>query len=249
MCGRMTATTPKDTLARLLDVDEVDTPDLPISWNVAPTQPVYLVATSSGGARRLRALRWGLVPSWAEARGPAAGLSMPGRRRSAGSRLSGPSSDRRRALVPVSGFYEWRRPTPENGNVKQPFYFHRPDGGLLVFAGLWDLWLDAEQRPLRSCTVITTMANKTMAPVHHRMPVVLSEHTWDEWLQPGPLRPGRLAELLVPAPEESLDAYPVGEEVNKAGNDGPELIEPEPFNRRPLGWSYNRHCSPWWTAS
>jgi putative SOS response-associated peptidase YedK len=222
----MTATTPKDTLARLLDVDEVDTPDLPISWNVAPTQPVYLVATSSGGARRLRALRWGLVPSWAE--DPRTGGRLINARAETLSRKPAFRAlvDRRRALVPVSGFYEWRRPTPENGNVKQPFYFHRPDGGLLVFAGLWDLWLDAEQRPLRSCTVITTMANKTMAPVHHRMPVVLSEHTWDEWLQPGPLRPGRLAELLVPAPEESLDAYPVGEEVNKAGNDGPELIEP-----------------------
>jgi putative SOS response-associated peptidase YedK len=62
----MTATTPKDTLARLLEVDEVDAPDLPVSWNVAPTQPVYVVATSSSGVRRLRALRWGLVPNWAK---------------------------------------------------------------------------------------------------------------------------------------------------------------------------------------
>ena len=79
------------------------------------------------------------------------------------------------------------------------------------------------------------MANKTMAPVHQRMPVVLSQHNWDEWLQPGPLPPGRLAELLVPAPEESLDAYPVGEEVNKAGNDGPELIEPRALQQRAFG--------------
>jgi putative SOS response-associated peptidase YedK len=235
VCGRMTATTPKDTLARVLDVDEVDAPDLPISWNVAPTQPVYLVATSSGGARRLRALRWGLVPSWAK--DPRIGGRLINARAETLSRKPAFRSlvDRRRALLPVSGFYEWRRPAPENGNVKQPFYFHRPDSGLLVFAGLWDLWLDAEQRPLRSCTVITTMANKTLAPVHHRMPVVLSQHNWDEWLQPGPLPPGRLAELLVPAPEESLDAYPVGEEVNKAGNDGPELIEPRALHQRAFG--------------
>jgi putative SOS response-associated peptidase YedK len=66
MCGRATSTTPRDALARLLDVEEVDAPELPISWNVAPTQPVYAVATSSGGLRKLRALRWGLVPSWAK---------------------------------------------------------------------------------------------------------------------------------------------------------------------------------------
>lgn len=49
----------------------------------------------------------------------------------------------------------------------------RADDHPLVFAGLWDLWLDSEGRPLRSCTIITTAANKSMAPVHHRMPVVL----------------------------------------------------------------------------
>jgi putative SOS response-associated peptidase YedK len=65
VCGRTTSTYTRDTLARLLEVEEVDTPELPISWNVAPTQAVYAVASSSSGARRLRALRWGLVPSWA----------------------------------------------------------------------------------------------------------------------------------------------------------------------------------------
>ncbi|HUC14273.1 MAG TPA: SOS response-associated peptidase family protein [Acidimicrobiales bacterium] len=65
MCGRTTSTTPRDTLAQLLDVDQLEAPELPISWNVAPTQSIYAVATSSSGARKLRALRWGLVPSWA----------------------------------------------------------------------------------------------------------------------------------------------------------------------------------------
>jgi putative SOS response-associated peptidase YedK len=227
----MTATTPKDTLARLLDVDEVDAPDLPISWNVAPTQPVYIVATSEGGDRRLRALRWGLIPGWAS--GPKIGAKLINARAETLSRKPAFRSlvARRRALVPVSGFYEWRRPALDNGNFKQPFYFYRPDGGTLVFAGLWDLWLDAEERPLRSCTIITTTANKTMAPVHHRMPVVLSQENWEEWLHPGPLRRGRLAELLVPAPEGLLYAYPVGTGVNKALNDGPELITPQPMPR------------------
>ena len=235
MCGRMTATAPRDTLARVLDVDEVEAPDLPISWNVAPTQPVYLVATSSGGTRRLRALRWGLIPNWAK--DPRIGGRLINARAETLSQKPAFRSlvDRRRALLPVSGFYEWRRPAPDNGNVKQPFYFRRPDGGLLVFAALWDLWLDAEERPLRSCTIITTSANKTMAPVHQRMPVVLARESWDEWLEPGPLRIGRLAQLLVPAPEESLDAYPVGDDVNKAVNDGPELIEPRSLPEPALG--------------
>jgi putative SOS response-associated peptidase YedK len=228
VCGRMTATTPKDALARLLEVDEVGAADLPPSWNVAPTQPIYAVSSSSAGARRLRALRWGLIPSWAK--DPRIGARLINARSETVSQRPAFRSliGTRRALVPASGFYEWRRRGPRAGSPKQPFYFQRPDGEPLVFAGLWDLWLDAEERPLRSCTIITTAANKTMAPVHSRMPVVLSRENWAEWLYPGPLRRERLAELLTPAPEGLLSAYPVSTAVNKALNDGPELIAPRP---------------------
>ncbi|MGA3221498.1 MAG: SOS response-associated peptidase [Acidimicrobiales bacterium] len=226
MCGRTTSTIPRDTLARILEIDEVEAPELPISWNVAPTQPVYTVAKSAGGARRLRALRWGLVPSWAK--DPRVGSRLiNARSETLAKRPAFRSLVRaRRALVPVSGFYEWRRATPGDQAGKQPFYFHRADDRPLVLAGLWDLWLDAESRPLRTCTIITTVANRTMAPVHHRMPVVVAADSWEEWLRPEPLRPSRLSELLAPAPNDLLDTYPVTTAVNKAGNDGPELVLP-----------------------
>jgi putative SOS response-associated peptidase YedK len=135
----------------------------------------------------------------------------------------------RRALVPVSGFYEWRRlPVPGTPSRKQPFYFHRADGEPLVFAGLWDLWKDAEGLVLRSCTIITTAANQTMTPVHNRMPAVLPLEVWDEWLRPGPLSVSRLGELLAPAPDDLLDFYPVSTAVNDARRDDPELITVSP---------------------
>ena len=225
MCGRTTSTIPRDTLARVLEVDEVEAPELPISWNVAPTQPVYTVAVSSGGARRLRALRWGLVPSWAK--DPRAGGRLINARSETLAKRPAfrPLLRARRALVPVSGFYEWRRPQPGQAAGNQPFYFHSVDDEPLVLAGLWDLWRDAQGAALRTCTIITTAANRTMAPVHHRMPVVVGRDDWQEWLRPEPLRPGRLEELLAPAPEGLLDAYPVGTAVNKASNDGPQLLE------------------------
>jgi putative SOS response-associated peptidase YedK len=226
VCGRTTSTIPRDALARLLEVDEVDTPELPISWNVAPTRPVYAVATSSGGSRKLRALRWGLVPNWAK--DPRAGAKMINARSETLTKRPAFRSliSTRRALLPVSGFYEWRRSQSSGPTPKQPFYFHRADGEALVFAGLWDIWYDAESRPLRSCTIITTTANETMAPVHHRMPVVLAQEAWDEWLHPGPLGAGRLDELLAPAPDDLLAIHPVGITVNDARNDGAELITP-----------------------
>ncbi len=225
MCGRTTSTISRDTLARVLEVDEVQAPELPISWNVAPTQAVYAVAVSSGGARRLRAVRWGLVPSWAK--DPRAGNRLINARAETLAQKPAlrPLLSARRALVPVTGFYEWRRPQPGEAPGKQPFYFHAADGAPVVLAGLWDVWRDAEGAALRTCTIITTAANRTMAPVHHRMPVVVAHDNWQEWLRPEPLRPGRLEELLVPAPEGILDAYPVGTAVNKASNDGPHLLE------------------------
>jgi putative SOS response-associated peptidase YedK len=227
VCGRTTSTIPRDTLAELLDVDEVDAPELPLSWNVAPTQPVYAAATSSTGARKLRALRWGLVPNWAK--DPRIGGKLINARSETLHKRPAFRSLVRahRAIVPVSGFYEWRQPGTGGGQVKQPFYFYRSGGGPLAFAGLWDIWFDAEGQPLRSCTIITTTANETMAPVHNRMPVVLPPEDWDEWLRPGPLRVKRLNELLVPAPADLLGFHPVGQAVNKALNDGPQLIIPD----------------------
>jgi putative SOS response-associated peptidase YedK len=110
----------------------------------------------------------------------------------------------------------------------QPFYFQGPDGEPVVFAGLWDLWFDAEGRPMGTCTIITTTANETMAPVHHRMPLLLPPKHWDRWLHPGPFDP-RLNEMLVPAADVLLEAHPVGTFVNYTTNDGPELVVPEPL--------------------
>ncbi len=215
-------------MAQLLDVDEVDAPELPVSWNVAPTQPVYSVRTRSNGARRLEALRWGLVPNWAD--DTRIGAKLINARSET---LSNKPAFRslitsHRALLPFSGFYEWRRPRYGSGKRSQPFYFQRADGQPVVLAGLWDFWLGTEGQPLRSCTIITTRANMTMAPVHHRMPVILPSSTWGEWLQPGVIGPERLERMLVPAPDDLLLAHAVGPGVNNANHNGAELVAPVP---------------------
>lgn len=224
MCGRTTATMSRYQAAEVLEVDVVDAPELPPSWNVAPTQPVYVAAVASDGRRKLRAQRWGLVPNWAK--DPRVGSKLINAR--AETLSSRPAfreaARRRRGLAVFDGFYEWRR---AGGRGKsQPYYFRRADGKPLTFAVIWDVWWDGEGQPLRSCSIITTSANGTMAPVHNRMPVILGPEHWDEWLRPAVLPPARLGTLLVPAPDDLLTAYPVGTAVNNAANNGPELIEP-----------------------
>jgi putative SOS response-associated peptidase YedK len=83
---------------------------------------------------------------------------------------------------------------------------------------------DRKGEPLRTCTIITTTTNETMASIHDRMPVILPPSAWDAWLDPTYDDTGALGELLVPAPAELLTAHPVSTAVNSVLNDGPELI-------------------------
>jgi putative SOS response-associated peptidase YedK len=238
MCGRTTATITRDQAAELLKVETVDAPELPPSWNVAPTQPAYVAATASSGERRLRAMRWGLVPNWAK--DIRTGSKLINARAET---LSGKPAYRealrwRRGLAVFDGFYEWRLADRGVKAPSQPHYFRSADGRPLVFAVLWDTWWDAEGQPVRTFSIVTTAANETVAPVHHRMPVILEAGHWDEWLRPAPLGTARIRELLVPATGGLLYTYPVSTAVNSAVNNGPELIEPQPSEERVSGqWS------------
>jgi putative SOS response-associated peptidase YedK len=186
----------------------------------------------------LSRLRWGLVPSWAKevkigdrminARAETV-ASKPAYRRAFANK---------RCLIPADGFYEWKAGTAAGGDKKprkQPYFIHRKDGEPLAFAGLWEVWKVPDDRPdnekdlggddgwLRSCVIVTTTANELMAPIHNRMPVILPESAWERWLDPDEHDVDTLAELLVPADDALLEAYPVSTEVNNARNNGPEL--------------------------
>jgi putative SOS response-associated peptidase YedK len=164
-------------------------------------------------------LRWGLVPSWADDPGIGARM-INARSETAPEKPSFRSAfRRRRCLIPVDGFYEWKR---ENGS-KQPYYFRIDGGRPFAFAGLWESWnKDGE---IRSCTILTTTANDLVEEIHERMPVILPRDRYDAWLDPE-AEGEELAALLVPYPGDDLEAYPVSRFVNSPGNDDPRCIEP-----------------------
>ncbi len=237
MCGRYVSVSSPTILAERFGVDEVqiDEDEKEPDYNVTPRAQVPVVA-SRHGQRVLRMLRWGLVPSWAK------DLAI-------GDRLINARADtvattpafkrafaKRRCIVPADGFYEWQR-VPSKGAKpqKQPWFFRRRDGEPIAFAGLWEIWHDrdvGDEAPrVRSCAIITGPANELMQPIHDRMPVMLGESCWHEWLDPENNEIELLQRLLVPAPSEELEAWPVSSLVNKPENNGPELLEiaePEP---------------------
>jgi putative SOS response-associated peptidase YedK len=227
MCGRFVQVSSPDLLVERFGVDEVATPRHEPSYNVAPRATVYAVrdrVVEDTRRRYLSELRWGLVPSWAK--DPRSGDRMINAR--AESLADKPAYQRafqkHRCLVPAEGFYEWQ----PRGRRKQPMFIHRRDGEPMAFAGLWAAWRgegDPDGEWLRTCAIVTTNANDTLAPLHDRMPVVLEARDWQRWLDPAVEDDDALGSMLVPAADDLLVAYPVGTAVNSADNDGSDLVE------------------------
>jgi putative SOS response-associated peptidase YedK len=232
MCGRFVSSSAPDQIAAYFDAMLGETL-LPASYNVAPTNDVYAVVETPAG-RRLEVFHWGLVPSWAK--DVKIGQKMiNARAETLAEKPTFKAAFRKhRCLVPADGFYEWQVVPGESGPKgkpkKQPMYVHRLDGEPLAFAGLWSAWRDPAGGPdagwLTSCTIITTGANATMAPVHDRMPAILPPSAWGDWLDPGNHDLVSLGELLVPAPEELLTLHPVSTDVNNVRTKGEHLVAP-----------------------
>ncbi len=223
VCGRFSSQTSAEELAAYFEAENTVAEDPGPRFNVAPTQDVLAVVGGEGG-RRLGTLRWGLVPSWAG--DPSIGSRLiNARAETVRTKPAFRSAfERRRCLIPADGFYEWQaRPGQQR---KQPWYVRRRDGAPLAFAGLWEVWRDAEGGRLATCVIVTTGANATVAPLHDRMPVVLEAGRWDTWLDRANVDAEALAGLLVPAADDLLVAVPVSTAVNDVRNDGPELVEP-----------------------
>lgn len=229
MCGRFVSVTAPAVLAERFQATVVD-PDAearPPSWNVAPTDAVNAIVHDRG-RRRIRSLRWGLVPSWARDANSGAKMINARVETVASARAFRSALARRRCLVPADGFYEWQRPGSRRTRPRA-FYFGRRDGEVLALAGLWELWRDAEGRWLATCAVVTTDAAGPVAAIHDRMPVVLDPALWERWLDPDVLDAKGARDLAsLPQPSELLERWPVSAAVNSVRNNSPELIDPWP---------------------
>jgi len=219
MCGRYSITTPPEAMARLFEtVGPV--PNFPANYNVAPTHDVPMVRVGEQG-RELALVRWGLIPSWAK---EGAKPLINARGESVAEKPSFRSAfKRRRGIMPADGFYEWHR--PDNG-PKQPFNMRLKESGLFAMAAIWETWVAPDGSELETCAIITTSANKTLEPIHHRMPVILAQADWAAWLETPEEDAREVLPLLRPAPDELLEAYTISTRVNRVANQGPELLQP-----------------------
>src|SRR4051812_2591780 len=237
MCGRFVSSSPPDELAKYFDAEAVTESVIEPNYNVAPSNDVYVVV-ETGGVRRLEAFHWGLVPFWAK--DPSTGNKMINARAESVAEKNAykHAFKKRRCIIPVDGFYEWRKVAGQK--AKQPYFITRADGEPLAFAGLWEVWrpkddVDRTTDPLRSCTIITGEPNEKIAEIHDRMPVILPPSAWAAWLDPDNDDVETLGQLLVPAPAALIELHPVRRAVHNVREKGPELIEPasEPVEDTP----------------
>lgn len=219
MCGRFSLQIDAKVLVEYFHLSHIDG-RYQQHYNIAPGQDIAIIRENDLGERYLDYVRWGLVPSWAKDR-------------SIGNKLINARAEgveekpsfraafkKRRCLIPADGFYEWKQL-----DGKQPYRILLPTHGPMALAGLWEHWESPETGELmESCTILTTQANHSIAPLHDRMPVILRPESMGLWLNASSHDWDLLKGLLQPLPE-TLEVYPVSMAVNSPTNDSAEVIK------------------------
>jgi putative SOS response-associated peptidase YedK len=219
MCGRYMVLSSPEAIRRLFGY--LEQPNFPPRYNVAPTQPVPIVRMVEG-RRQFALLRWGLIPSWVK--DPRRfSLLINARVESMNDKPAFRNAMRyRRCLVPADGFYDWK----DDGRRRRPYCVRPKDGAPIAFAGLWESWMGPNGEEMETVAIITTPANRELAALHDRMPAIVPPEAFDLWLDCRNVDALTATELCVPVPDGLLEAYEVSPAVNRADNDGPELIAP-----------------------
>lgn len=220
MCGRFSLGGDPDRYGGFLQVARTVGEALEPNWNVAPTDPVYVVAEQAG-ERVLGTMRWGLVPRFST---DPRTIHINARAETLAAKPAFRDSlRRRRCIVPADGFFEWE--PKEQGRT--PHWVYRADGYPMAFAGLWASWSDPiGEHTLRTCAIVTTAAAGVVAAVHDRMPVVLVPGVWDAWLDRDLTDVREAVALLQTIDTDLVMAHPVSSRVNSVRNNDPDLRLP-----------------------
>ena len=217
MCGRYSFAQLSEEVEKRFKI-HVDGNTYVAKYNVAPGQKQAIITNQN--PTELSFHYWGLLPPWAK------DLSMAYKMINArGETLEEKPAfksafNSKRCLIPADGFYEWKK----INKLKIPYHIRLKSLEMFAFAGLWEEWKDAEGKTRHTFTIITTEANTLMKDLHHRMPVMLPPHLEQEWLEnPNPKDVNKMIQSF---DSDKMEVFEVSDRVNKAGNEGEDLIRP-----------------------
>ena len=220
MCSRYSLTSPPEAVRAYFGY--ADTPNFPARYNIAPTQPIAVVARDREGVRRFRLMRWGLLPAFVK--DPKTFPTLINARSE--EVLVKPSFRNamrwRRCLIPADGFYEW---TGAKGK-RRPFLLRPRQGQLIAFAGLYERWHDKDGGEIDTVVILTRPANRTVSPLHDRMPVVLAPEHFTAWLDVKGTPADAAVKLLSPSSDDLFEAIEMHPKINDSRKDEPCIQEP-----------------------
>ena len=220
MCARIIQNVDIHALGRTYRVQtENKFPQIPIRWN-GPPGDSYTLCRAANGHREMATMRWGLIPAWART-----AEFAPHNARAETAAQKPTFQDawrRRRAVLPVNGWYEWRK---RADGPRGPYLIADADGELLHLAALWERW-NGPSGPIDSFTVLTTTPRDEVGAIHHRQPAVLdSPNEIDEWLE-ATTPETRLTALAAHAGSGPLRIHAVSTAVNNPRNDDEAVSRP-----------------------
>ena len=220
MCSRYSLTSPPEAVRAYFGY--ADTPNFPARYNIAPTQPIAVVARDREGVRRFRLMRWGLLPAFVK--DPKTFPTLINARSE--EVLVKPSFRNamrwRRCLIPADGFYEWTGPKGK----RRPFLLRPRQGQLIAFAGLYERWSDKDGGEIDTVVILTCPANRTVSPLHDRMPVVLAPEHFEAWLDVKGTPADAAVKLLSPSSDDLFQAIEMHPKINNSRKDEPCIQEP-----------------------
>ena len=235
MCGRYAQTADMRELMEQFEVAGTSPQaSLPLNWNIAPTNPIYIIRANDRTGKDVEAKRalttvsWGLIGPWLtdmqEARASQS-RAINARSESIHEKPTFRNAFRStRCLIPAAGYYEWATALGKY-SPKQPFYISARDEKQLPIAGIWSSWSAPNGEIIETASIITQEAQGELATIHSRMPVFMPQDRWDLWLNPRNTDVNELKSLMVVEnPESIVVARPVSNAVNSVANNGKELI-------------------------
>ena len=225
VCGRFIVSNPKAILQEVLG--EHERSEIEARYNVTPGQTSSVVTVGENDSRCLTEMQWGLVPSWVSQ--PTTGHRMINARvETVGEKPAFRESvAHRRCVVPADGFYEWQK----SAEGKQPYLLRLNTGTPFGFAGLWDCWRGSDGHVLETFTILTTVANALVEPIHKRMPVILDRQQREAWLLPW-TGPEGIHQFCEPFPASAMETIPVSDYVNNPAHDSVECVQAVPLPDR-----------------
>ena len=238
MCGRFALTASPMEVGEAFSLADLE--PFPPRYNIAPTQPILIVTAgemrepgSNLPDRRSLLVRWGLIPTWVKDTRDFP-LLFNARSETAAEKNSFRTAMRhRRALVPASGFYEWRQ---VGGKRTQAYWIRPKHGGVIAFAALLETYAEPGGSEMDTGAILTTSASSDIAHIHDRLQVMIQQQDFSRWLDCRFQEPRHVADLLRPAEPGFFEPIPVSDLVNKVANTGPQIqarVEPSEQSEPP----------------